>query len=608
MAEWSRRPVCVSKVGKDFPESVKDCAKLGMDLLPAGLDHKEYAAIVKNYFIKFMVPRPHSSLWVDTFQSLSQHEISIHWPIAMSRWRVCIILVASVTCVALLIYGVYVLINAHQTTKKPHIVFILADDLGWADVSFHGSSQIPTPNIDALAADGVVLNNYYTHPICTASRAALMTGLYASRLGLQHIPIQPGQPFGLDLKYTLLPQHLKSLGYETHLIGKWHIGCYDPEHTPTRRGFDTFFGLYYGHADYYTHMLHSSEGAVISGLDFWNNTEPAWEANGLYSTDLYADKAVQLIRNIDKSKPQFIFLSHQAVHSGNDDNRLQAPAKNVEKFPYIGEKNRTIYAGMLDSLDIAVGRTFRALSEAGMLEDSVVVFSSDNGGASEGHLSSRGINWPLRGQKSSPWEGGSKVAAFVWSPLLQKRRRVSNRLMHITDWLPTLYGMAGGLVQQLGNIDGHDMWESLSEDALSPRSDFVYNIDPFAQRYQGGQRPQHDLNELAEQSYAGEALKAFYGLTKLEFSPDWRVNATLTCPEELCDDERLQSSDNVYLFNLEEDPCECNNLASTHKELLESLNRTLEFYRAQTIAPLNEDVDPDSYPYLHNGTWAPWLD
>ncbi|KAL3181428.1 hypothetical protein MRX96_036975 [Rhipicephalus microplus] len=105
-----------------------------------------------------------------------------------------------------------------------------------------------------------------------------------------------------------------------------------------------------------------------------------------------------------------------------------------------------------------------------------------------------------------------------------------------------------------------------------------------------------------------QALKAFYGLTKLEFSPDWRVNATLTCPEELCDDERLQSSDNVYLFNLEEDPCECNNLASTHKELLESLNRTLEFYRAQTIAPLNEDVDPDSYPYLHNGTWAPWLD
>ncbi|XP_049270210.1 arylsulfatase B-like [Rhipicephalus sanguineus] len=525
--------------------------------------------------------------------------------------------------------GVYMLMKAHRSVKKPHIIFILADDLGWADVSFHGSSQIPTPNIDALAADGVVLNNYYAHPICTASRAALMTGLYATRHGLQNRPIQPGEPFGLDLKYTLFPQHLKSLGYETHLIGKWHLGCYRHEYTPTRRGFDTFFGLYYGHGDYYTHMLESTEDAAITGLDFWNGTEPAWEANGLYSTDLYADKAVQLIGNLDKSKPQFIFLSHQAVHSGNDNNRLQAPAKNVDKFPYIGEYNRTIYVGMLDYLDMAIGRTFRAFAEAGMLEDSVIAFSSDNGGGYEGHLSSRGINWPLRGAKSSPWEGGDKVAAFVWSQLLQKRRWVSHRLMHITDWLPTLYGLAGGSVHQLGNIDGHDMWESLTKDAPSPRSELVYNIDPlwgygairkdnfkivvgaFPQQrlaVPGGERPQQDLDELVEQSYAGETLKTFYGLLKLEFMPDWRVNATLTCPEEsLCDDERLQSPEHVYLFDLEEDPCDCNNLAYTHKELLESLNGTLEFYKAQTVAPLNLAVDPNSHPDLHNGTRAPWL-
>ncbi|KAL1457273.1 hypothetical protein MTO96_043549 [Rhipicephalus appendiculatus] len=291
----------------------------------------------------------------------------------MSRGRVCVMVVAVATCVALLTYGVHMLITARHITRKPHIIFILADDLGWADVSFHGSSQIPTPNIDALAADGVVLNNYYAHPVCTASRAALMTGLYATRHGLQHRPIQPGQPYGLDLKYTLLPQHLKNLGYETHLIGK--------------------------------------EGAAISGLDFWNNTEPAWEASGFYSTDLYADKAVQLIGNLDKSTPQFIFLSHQAVHSGNADNRLQAPAKNVDKFPYIGELNRTIYAGMLDSLDMAIGRTFRALADAEMLEDSVIIFSSDNGGTYKGHLSSRGINWPLRGKKAPRGK-----AAAGWPP------------------------------------------------------------------------------------------------------------------------------------------------------------------------------------------------
>ncbi|KAL1475700.1 hypothetical protein MTO96_019225 [Rhipicephalus appendiculatus] len=573
-----------------------------------------------------MVPRPHSALWIDTPQRLQNDSCSI-----VSDWKtftfhsaeceesvgstVCVFsneemrptvdnstteAVAAATCVALLAYGVYMLTKAHHSSKKPHIIFILADDLGWADVSFHGSSQIPTPNIDALAADGVVLNNYYTHPVCTASRAALMTGRYATRLGLQQVPIQPGQPFGLDLKYTLLPQHLKSLGGTLVAIIS--------NTRPPWRGFDTFFGLYYGHGDYYTHMLHSSAGAVISGLDFWNGTDPAWEANGLYSTDLYADKAVQLIGNLDKSKPQFLFLSHQAVHSGNDDNRLQAPAKNVDKFPYIGENNRTIYAGMVDSLDIAIGRTFRALAEAGMLEDSVIVFSSDNGGGSEGHLSSRGINWPLRGSKSSAWEGGSKVAAFVWSPLLQKRRWVSHRLMHITDWLPTLYGLAGGSVHQLGNIDGHDMWESLSEGALSQRSDLVYNIDPFW-GYAAIRKDNFKIVVGPDPVQRIAALKTFYGLRKLEFTPDWRVNATLTCPEESsCDDERVHSPDNVYLFDLEKDPCECNNLASTHKELLESLNGTLEFHRTQTVAPLNEDVDPDSYPYLHNGTWAPWLE
>ncbi|KAH6938242.1 hypothetical protein HPB50_008159 [Hyalomma asiaticum] len=552
----------------------------------------------------------------------------------MSLWRVFIITVACATCCALMIYGVFILVKTEPSTKKPHIIFILADDLGWADVSFHGSSQIPTPNIDALAADGVVLNNHYAHPVCTASRAALMTGLYPTRYGLQSTPMQPGQPFGLDVKYTLLPQRLKSLGYETHLIGKWHLGCHRLEYTPTQRGFDTFFGLYYGHGDYYTHQLNLMEDTSISGLDFWNGTEPAWEANGHYSTDLFADKAVQLIANIDKSKPQFLLLSHQAVHSGNDDNRLQAPARNVDKFPYIGESNRTIYAGMVDSLDMAVGRTFRALAEAGMLEDSVIVFSSDNGGVPEGILSSRGINWPLRGAKSSPWEGGSKVASFLWSPLLRKRRWVSHRLMHITDWLPTLYRLAGGSVQDLGDIDGHDMWQSLSQDEPSPRSEVLYNIDPlrgiaalrkddfkivvgtlpggkFEQRNQipGGDRPQQDLGELVERSQVAEVLRSFYGSGKLEFTSDWWVNATITCPDESsCKYERFKSPDDVYLFDLENDPCECNNLASTHKELLESLNRTLESYRAQAVDPLNTAADPSSYPDFHNGTWAPWLD
>lgn len=555
----------------------------------------------------------------------------------MPRWfRTLTLLVVGGVIGALLAYGVYVLTTSRQEqVKKPHIIFILADDLGWADVSFHGSPQIPTPNLDTLAADGVVLNNYYVHPTCTASRGALMTGLYSTRYGLQHIPIQPGEPYGLDLKYTLLPQHLKRLGYETHLIGKWHLGSYRYEYTPTRRGFDSFYGFYYGHEDYYTHMLHhSQDGREISGLDLWNGTDPAEDAMGVYGTDLFAEKAVRLIENLDKSKPQFLYLSHQAAHSGNYDDPLQSQKKNVDKFPYIGEKNRTIYAGMVDSLDEAVGRVMRALGEAGMLQDSVIVFSSDNGGVPWGYMASRGINWPLRGAKSSPWEGGSRAAAFLWSPLLDKSRRVSQQLMHITDWLPTFYTLAGGSVSDLGPLDGKDIWAAVSRDEPSPRSDIVYNIDPlwnyaavrrdsfkivvgshgggkFDQHFPipGGQGTSQKLNGLMERSLAAETLRALYSKQELGFAPDWRANTTLSCPEEPCGDEsRFQSPASVFLFDLDKDPCECNNLASTHKQVLDSMRRALEEYRAQTVPPLKPAMDPASFPENHNGTWAPWVD
>ncbi|XP_077545814.1 arylsulfatase B-like isoform X2 [Haemaphysalis longicornis] len=505
--------------------------------------------------------------------------------------------------------------------------------LGWADVSFHGSPQIPTPNLDALAADGVILNNYYTHPTCTASRGALMTGLYSIRYGLQHIPIQPGRPFGLDLNYTLFPQHLKRLGYETHIIGKWHLGCYRKEYTPTRRGFDSFYGFYYGHIDYFNHKLLSEDDASISGLDLWNGTAPALDADGHYSTDLFAGEAVRLIKTLDKSKPQFLYLSHQAVHSGNYDNYLQAPKAKTDKFAYIGEENRTIYAGMLDSLDEAVGRTVQALGEAGMLEDSVIVFSSDNGGKPWGLFSNRGINWPLRGSKGSPWEGGSRAAAFLWSPWLAKKRRVSNQLMHITDWLPTLYGLAGGVVSDLGQLDGQDMWNVLSNDEPSPRSSMVYNIDPLfgyaavrRDRFKivlghskygvlgriaipGNQRTQQDLDALTERSKSAQVLRTLYGTDDLGFASDWRVNAAVACPNRVCaDDTHFESPNKVFLFDLYEDPCECNNLASTHKELLESMNKTLEEFKAQVVFPLNPPTDPASHPGNHNGTWAPWIE
>ncbi|KAL1421920.1 hypothetical protein MTO96_022629 [Rhipicephalus appendiculatus] len=171
---------------------------------------------------------------------------------------------------------------AHCSTRQPHIVFILADDMGWDDVSFHGSPQIPTPNLDALAADGVILNNYYAQPSCTPSRSALMTGL--------------------------------------------------------------FYGYYSGEENYYTHSITYENH---TGLDFWLNNEPLRSENGSYSTTLYTERAKYLIRNRDTSKRLFLFLSYQAPHGAGEPEPLQAPQENIDKFPYIGEKNRTIYAGKI---------------------------------------------------------------------------------------------------------------------------------------------------------------------------------------------------------------------------------------------------------------------
>ncbi|KAK8787735.1 hypothetical protein V5799_022487, partial [Amblyomma americanum] len=351
------------------------------------------------------------------------------------------------------------------------------------------------------------------------------------------------------------------------------------------RGFDSFYGFYSGEEDYYSHTVTYENH---TGLDFWLNTEPLWSASGKYSTTLYTERAKYLIANRNKSKPLFLMLSHQAVHGAQAYQPFQAPQENIDKFPYIGEENRTIFAGMLDSLDKSVGEVFQTLSDAGMLDNVVVVFGSDNGGAPFGAHASRSFNWPLRGAKGALWEGGTKSAAFIWSPLLKRRRTVSKQLMHITDWLPTFYSLGGGDVANLGEIDGMDMWRPLSLGLRSPRVEMLYNYDAwilnatavrryqyklildgtglFNQRYpvRGGRRPYNDLDQLAAQSQVANALRRFYKTKRLYFPKDWRKKATLTCGKKKT--ENFSGKDSVYLFDVEKDPCELNNLASSHRE------------------------------------------
>ncbi|RXG59692.1 Arylsulfatase B, partial [Armadillidium vulgare] len=278
----------------------------------------------------------------------------------------------------------------------------------WNDVGFHGSNLISTPNIDALAYSGVILNNYYVQPLCTPSRGAFLTGMYPIHTGLQHHVILSTTPYGLPLNFTLFPHYLKGLGYSTRLVGKWHLGHFRKEYTPTFRDFESHYGYWTGVIDYYNY------------------------------TDAF--ESVKIINEHDPSKPLFLFLSHLATHvGGNPGTPLQAPEEDIQRFSHIKDEKRRIFAAMLWKLDESVGRVIKALQDNNMLDNSIVVFTTDNGGDSSGHSGGAASNWPLRGTKNSMWEGGVRGSAFIWSSLLKKPGRVSMEMMHITDWFPTLY-------------------------------------------------------------------------------------------------------------------------------------------------------------------------
>ncbi|XP_015930739.2 arylsulfatase B [Parasteatoda tepidariorum] len=552
--------------------------------------------------------------------------------------------------------------------QPPHIIFIIIDDLGWNDVSFHGSKQIPTPNIDAIAQDGIILNNYYVQPICTPSRGALMTGKYPLRLGLQHDVIYAEAPWGLSPEEKILPQYLKELGYETHGVGKWHLGYFHESYLPVNRGFDSFFGYWNGKEDHFTHW---EEGQGTHGLDLHDDNVNAWNYTGKYSTELFTEKAKTIIHNHDTTKPLFLYLAHQAVHAGNSYAPLQAPQEYVQRFSHIKDPARRSFAGMTSALDDSIGDLFENLNKAGILSNSVIVFTTDNGGAVQGIDESTGSNWPLRGSKYNMWEGGVRGVAFVWSPeLRQAKERISSHMMHISDWLPTLYSVAGGDKKKLGKIDGYNQWKALCCSDTGPRQSIIHNIDPkwnvesvrkgkyklvkgsvFDGTMDGwfdkeGKREvnvpftSEELeeqtkvyNQLWKKSKISSILSKMYGETINENNiADYCVPETEKChsksakksknsedvkshksPLEVqCGPRPENSSTNckpmeaACLFDIIADPCEYNNLAAMKPEILKDLEGELDKYRVQAAPVRNQPMDPMSNPKYHGYAWIPW--
>ncbi|XP_016912325.1 arylsulfatase B-like isoform X2 [Apis cerana] len=512
----------------------------------------------------------------------------------------------------------------------PHIIVFMADDLGWNDVGFHGSNQIPTPNIDALAYNGIILNRHYVLPSSTPSRIAFFTGLYPIRIGMQGDGIRGGEPRGLPLHIKILPEHLRGLGYTTKLIGKWHMGYHTPQYTPLHRGFDTFFGFYNSHITYYDYEYSNQN---MTGYDMHRGDDPAYGIKREYVTDLFTKEAIRIIENHELPRPLYLQISHLAVHAPIE----QPEESSNDEIIQIREPNRRKYAKMVSKLDESVGRIVHALGERGMLRDSLILFLTDNGAASIGRYRNYGSNYPLRGTKYTLYEGGVRGVAALWSSRLEKAARVFKKLIHITDWLPTLYSAAGGDLKDLGEIDGIDQWRVLSEGQGHGREKLLLNIDEVMKT----EGAIYSRFKLLRGSVGNGYYDKYYGDSgrTLETPPytevvlksavsqsiTYHLGGPVTQPSTMIQLRReatVQCHPNVSyyfrhsftycnvtecLFDIVNDPCETKNIAEAYARIARDLDLYLEQYGRVLMKQIRKPVDWLADPRRRNNTWEPWM-
>ncbi|XP_050664358.1 arylsulfatase B-like [Leptidea sinapis] len=368
----------------------------------------------------------------------------------------------------------YVITFSTGFESQPNILFIMVDDMGWNDVSYHGSDQISTPNIDALASRGVILQQYYSEAICTPARTALLTGKYPMRLGMQGMPLYNSEDRGIPLTERLLPAYLQEIGYKTHLVGKWHVGMSKNEYLPTNRGYDSHYGMRGGFVDYYTYDKVETwpDGRLLYGMDFFDDDVPQFEEQR-YIVDALTDRAIDIIYSHNTSCPLFLHYTSCAPHAGNAGGSVQPPLFSFLNLKYIANSDRRLYAKVVRHLDYSIGRLVGALADKGILHNTMIAFMSDNGAPTDGMFSNWGVNLPFRGRKQTPWEGAVRVPAFVWHSSLKPM--VWDGLMHITDWMPTLLAAAGGEVDT--EIDGFNQWPSIVEGQQSQRKEVLIAIE-----------------------------------------------------------------------------------------------------------------------------------
>ena len=444
------------------------------------------------------------------------------------------------------------------TEAQPNILVMVADDLGWADVGYHGG-DIDTPSLDLLAEQGVQLNRFYTTPICSPTRAALMTGRDPIRLGVAYGVILPWDNIGVHPDEHFMPQSFQGAGYQTAMVGKWHLGHAQMTYHPNNRGFDHFYGHLHTEVGFYPPFANQG------GKDFQLNGVSINDDG--YETYLLADEVSRYIRERDKNRPFFMYMPFIAPHTPLDaPQELQDKYKDIDTdLPPARSRQtddtrrmatmmlqpsaRPMYAAVVDAMDQAIGRVLQTLEEEGIADNTIVLFFSDNGGAAYSYGGAN--NAPLRGGKGETFEGGIRVVSLLRWPAMLGSGKQFDQIMSVMDVFPTLAAAAGIEAGSTFELDGRNMWPAIAQGEAVPL-----------------EKPLMFASEIP-----------IYGSFKFTaFDESWKLVQEV-------EQEQLSVTVTNYLFDISKDPNEYNNLASAYPEVVEQLSEAIHEWRA--LYPIN---------------------
>ena len=428
------------------------------------------------------------------------------------------------------------LVLAAPPARPPNVIIFYTDDQGIGDVGCYGATDVKTPNIDALAAAGARFTNFYSAaPVCSPSRAALLTGRYPLRCGVPNIVQSAAGVVGLKGSEITLAEVLKQRGYRTGLVGKWHLGS-APESRPNAHGFDDFFGFHSGCIDYYSHIFYWG-GGRDPFHDLWRNQTEVWE-NGRYMTELITREARRFVTQ-NRARPFFLSVAYNAPHYP-----MHVPQKYIDRFPGLG-RERQVHAAMISAVDDSIGEILGLVNKSALTNNTIFYFQSDNGATIETRAGRGGRNAPFRGFKFGLFEGGIRMPAVLSWPGRIPAGQVIAEPAIAMDIFTTAIGAAGARVPGDRTIDGLDILPMVTEGKKSP----------------------HEMLFWAQ----GEQAAVRRGRWKL-------IQNGVTGPGP---ENRMQGDDTVFLVDLEKDPGEKTNLRKQNPKLVAELSVQIQKWLAE---------------------------